>query len=99
MGHHPGNDPIRENYPGVDRFNLLWLKHGEKMTWIQRIGFATISLLFFSIGLLVETLAINSLFDGDFLSVGTLGSLCAIVAALFILVLGALGLKSVLRFK
>jgi hypothetical protein len=94
MEHLPDYDPTRKSWEG-DRFNVLWLKHGEQMTLIQRIGFAVISFAMFSFGLFVETIAIHSLFEGELLSVGTLGSVFAIVTGLFILVFGTLGLRNV----
>jgi hypothetical protein len=98
MTQTPDYDPIRKSWREAGSFNLAWLKNGEKMTWMQRIGFATMSFIVFSSGLLVETLAINSLLNGEFLSLGTVAVVGGIAVGLFVLVLGVLGLRNVLRF-
>jgi hypothetical protein len=98
MTQRPDYDPIRKSWREADSYNLTWLKNGEKMTWMQRIGFAIMSLIIFSSGLLVGKLAINSLLNGEFLSLGTIAVAGGIVVGLFFLILGVLGLRNVLRF-
>jgi hypothetical protein len=87
----PDFDPIRKSWREAGNFNIAWLRNGEKLNWTQRIGFAIISFITFSSGLLIETLAINSLLNGELL-------VCGILAGLFIVILGLLGLRNVLRF-
>jgi hypothetical protein len=89
----PDCDPIRRSRQGADRFNVAWLKNGEKLSWLQRIGFAVVSLVFFSGGLFFGTLAVTDLHDGEF--IGTIGW---IVPTLIFLIPGVLGLRNVLRF-
>jgi hypothetical protein len=98
MTNIPDYDPIRKSWREAGSFNIAWLRGGEKLTWTQRIGFAILSFLVFSSGLLVETLAINSLINGDLLSLGTLAIIGGIVIGLVTLALGLLGLRNVLRF-
>jgi hypothetical protein len=98
MTNTPDYDPIRKGWREAGSFNVAWLRNGEKLNWTQRIGFAIISFITFSSGLLVEILAINSLLNGELLSVGTFIVVCGILAGLFIVILGLLGLRNVLRF-
>jgi hypothetical protein len=98
MTHIPDFDPIRKSWRESPTFYSQWLKNGYNMTWAQRIGFGIISFVLFSSGLLFVTLAINSIRNGDLISIGTLGAICAIVAGLFLLVFGLLGLRNALRF-
>ena len=98
MTNPPDYDPIRKSWREAGSFNFSWLRNGEKLTWTQRIGFAIISFLVFSSGLLVETLAINSLINGELLSLGTLAIIGGILIGLLVLILGLLGLRNVLRF-
>jgi hypothetical protein len=83
MNHVPDYDPIRKTPRDGRTFNIAWMKGGENMTWTQRIGFAIFSFVLFSSGFLVETVAINSIRNGEFLSLDTLASLCGILAGLF----------------
>jgi hypothetical protein len=98
MSHVPDYDPIRKSWRESRTFNIAWMKSGENMTWTQRIGFAVFSFILFSSGLLVETLAINSIRNGELLSLDTLAALCGVLAGIFFLVTGLLGLRNVLRF-
>jgi hypothetical protein len=81
-----------------DRFLEVWFKRGEQMKLIQRIGFGAISLFLFSFGLFLEILALDSLRTEKSISAATLGYLFAILAGLFFLIPGVLGLRNVLRF-
>lgn len=99
MEHLPDYDPIRKSHREANSLNVAWFKHGEKLTWMQRIGFSVMSLVVFASGLLLETLALNSLLKGDLLSLSTLAIVGGLIMGLFALVLGILGLRNVLRFK
>jgi hypothetical protein len=79
----PDYDPIRRSRQEADRFNVAWMKNGEKLSWVQRIGFAVISFVFFSAGLLFGTLAVNDIRNGEFL-----GAIGWSVPTLIFLVLG-----------
>ena len=98
MNDAPSYDPIRKSVRENRNFWSAWMKNGESMTWTQRIGFAITSLCSFSCGLFVATLAIESLRNGDLLSLDSAGAAIGVVAGLFIFILGILGLRNVLRF-
>jgi hypothetical protein len=93
LPHDPGFDPIRKSHREADSFNVAWWKNGEKLTWVQRIGFAVISLSFFSAGLIFGVNAMNYARDWNLL-----GAAGWSVPALLFIVPGILGLRSVLRF-
>jgi len=69
------------------------MKNGEKLSWLQRIGFAVFSLIFFSAGLVFGTLAVTDIHDREF--VGAIGWS---VPTLIFLVPGILGRRNILRF-
>ena len=98
MNEAPDYDPIRKSWRENQTFNVAWMKNGERLTWIQRVGFAIVSLCFFAFGLFFAALAIGSLREGDLLSLGSVGAVVGVVAGLFLLILGILGLRNVLRF-
>jgi hypothetical protein len=56
MNEAPDFDPIRKSMREGQTFNLAWMKSGEKMTWMQRIGFAIISFPAFRRGFLLQRL-------------------------------------------
>jgi hypothetical protein len=94
----PDHDPLPRSQREAASFNAAWLKNGEKMSMIQRIGFLILSLSTFGSGLWVAFVAIGFLrrldvvsLDGIFIAVG-------ILAGLFFLTMGILGLRNVLRF-
>jgi hypothetical protein len=93
MTYSPDYDPIRRSRHEADSFNVVWMKNGERMNWLQRIGFAVFSFLFFSAGLLFGTFALNYIRTGRLL-----GAIGWSVPALIFLVPGILGLRNVLRF-
>jgi hypothetical protein len=94
----PDYDRLRKSCWREDPFNRAWLKDGEKLSWMQRIGFAVVSFIFLFIGLFIATMALNTLLKGELLSAGTLLAVCGIPLGLFFLVVGILGLRNVLRF-
>jgi hypothetical protein len=81
----------------MEVFNRSWLKNGESMSLIQRIGYTIFSLLFFGAGLFLCQSAMIELRSGDENS-QVFAALFAL-ASLFFLVFGILGLRNVLRFK
>jgi hypothetical protein len=98
MNDAPNYDPIRKSIRESPNIWAVWLRNGESMTWIQRIGFAVVSLGYFSFGLFIATLAIGSFRDGDLLSLGSVGAVVGVVAGVCLLIVGILGLRNVLRF-
>lgn len=89
----PDLDPIRKSRREAALFNETWLKHGEKTTWIQRIGFAVFSLCMFGFRLFFLAIVLS-----DFHEMNLLGALGWGVPMLLFLVPGALGVRNVLRF-
>jgi hypothetical protein len=88
-----GYDPLRAVRVDSGSFNRSWLKNGESMPPVQRIGYAIVSLAFIGAGLFLLNAGWEVMRSGDatyFL--WFLGSLS-------FLSLGALGLRNVLRFK
>jgi hypothetical protein len=98
MPHTSDYDPIKKSRREANRFNVVWFKNGEKMTWIQRIGFAVISLSSILSGFVVVTTALKFLRDGNLLSVNTVMIAGGFLAGVFFLSLRALGIRNVLRF-
>jgi hypothetical protein len=98
MNGTPDYDPIRKSWREGKIIDRAWLKDGEKLTWIPRIGFAILSLCIFSAGLLFATSAIGFLRVGDLFSLDSVGAAIGVVVGICILILGILGLSTVLRF-
>jgi hypothetical protein len=98
MSDAPDYDPIRKSWRESHTFNLAWMKDGKNLTWTQRVGFAVFSFVLFSSGLFFEVLSINSIRNGEFLSLDFLGAICGVLAGLIFMVPGLLGLRNVLRF-
>jgi Domain of unknown function (DUF5615) len=88
-----GLDPLQAVRDQAPSFNNAWLKGGEKMPPVQRIGFAIFSLVFCICGVWLAQGAVSSYKDEDrtFLFFAIAG-----VAFLF---LGIAGFRNVLRFR
>lgn len=91
-------DPIRKSWREGKIVDRAWLKNGEKLTWIQRVGFAILSLCIFSAGLFLITSAVAFLRDADLFSLDSIGAVAGVVGGICVLTLGVLGLRNVLRF-
>lgn len=91
-----GHDPLQAAESQSSSFNTLWLKNGESMTLIQRIGYTIFSLLFFGSGLYLCQPTMIELRGEDAMSLCF--ALIFALASLFFLVVGVLGLRNVLRF-
>jgi hypothetical protein len=87
--HHDPLQSIREEAPS---FNRSWLKNGESMPLVQRVGFALISLMSVLVGVWLVSGAIESFREGEGFFI--FFALSSVVFMLF----GALGLRNVLRF-
>jgi hypothetical protein len=99
MANIPDYDPLRKSWREAGSFNSAWLSNGEKLTWFQRIGFAVISLVTFMAGLYVITFAISSLVHGELSSwYDLLGLSAGLLAGVFIVIVGLIGVRNVLRF-
>ena len=96
-GQRSGHDPLQAAAGQSDLFNRSWLKNGESMTLIQRMGYTIFSLFFFAAGLYLCQSAMIELRGGDAMSM-CFASIFAL-ASLFFLVIGILGLRNVLRFR
>jgi hypothetical protein len=86
-------NPITRSKYEADRFNVAWLKNGEELNWLKRIGFALFSLFFLLAGVCFGALAINSIRHGE-----VLGACGWSIPTLIYGVPGALGIRNVLRF-
>lgn len=93
----PGHDPLQAAAGQTDLFNRSWMKNGESMTLLQRVGYTIFSLLFFDIGLSLCQPTMIDLRGGDAMSLCF--ALMFALASLFFLVFGVLGLRNVLRFR
>ena len=98
MNDAPDYDPIRKSWRESQTFNAAWLKNGERLTWIHRIGLAIVSLCSFTCGLLFATPAIGYLRNGDLFSLESMAAAIEAVAGVFLLIMGILGFRNVLRF-
>ena len=93
MEEPPSYDLIQKSSREASGFNNAWLKHGEKMTWMQRIGFALFSCVLFGAGLSFLRCMIEDIHQAELL-----GAIGWSFPTLFFLVPGILGLRNVLRF-
>jgi hypothetical protein len=86
-------DPLQAVREQSGDFDKGWLKNGESMPPIQRVSYAIVSLAFIFIGIFTE-----GAFWEDFLS---RDATCLFwgFATLFLVSLGCLGLRNVLRFR
>jgi hypothetical protein len=69
------------------------MKNGEKLTWLQRIGFAVFSFVLFASGVLFGTFAASSVRDENVLE-----AIGWSIPTLIFIVPGVMGLRNVLRF-
>ena len=92
MTYEPDLHPIRKSSREANSFNFAWMKNGEKLTWLQRIGFAVFSLIFFASGVLFGIFAVSSVRDEN-----VLGAIGWTIPALILIVPGIMGLKNVFR--
>jgi hypothetical protein len=88
-----GYDPLRAARLDAGSFNRSWLKHGELMPPVQRIGYAVFSLAFIGAGLFLLNGGWEVMRSGDATFV------LWFFASLAFVSLGALGLRNVFRFK
>jgi hypothetical protein len=94
MSYEPDLDPIRKSSGEANSFNNAWMKHGERLTWTQRIGFAIFSFVCLSFGIYFGTDAVN-----EFRSGNVWWGIGFCLPTLILLVPGVLGLKNALRFE
>jgi len=93
------HDPIRRSWRESHSFNLAWFKHGERLTWTQRIGFAVISLFFLLAGLISLFSIVADMLEDSTRWLGILWDLClALIFTLVFLLPGILGIRNVVRF-
>jgi hypothetical protein len=93
MIHERDLDPIRKSSRETNSFNIAWMKNGEKLTWLQRIGFAVFSFVFFASGVLFGTFAASSVRDEN-----VLGAIGWSIPTLIFIIPGIMGLRNTLRF-
>jgi predicted cobalt transporter CbtA len=87
---HDHLQAIRDEAPS---FNQAWLKNGESMPLIQRVGFTVFSLMFCLCGFWLVAGAVQSFREENVTWI-----FFALASVVFLYV-GALGLRNVLRFK
>jgi hypothetical protein len=92
------HDPIQRSWQEAPSFNTAWMKQGERLTWVQRIGFAIFSLTLFGSGLFVESQALSSLIHGDLFSLGEVMAFVGALIGLLFIIPAALGIRNILRF-
>lgn len=88
-----GHDPIQAERSQSGNFNRAWLKDGERLTLLQRSGFATLSLLFVAFGLYLLRFCVLMASDEPWIFDLIFGG--ATLSCLFV---GIMGLRNVLRF-
>ena len=88
-----GYDPVQASWSQSGIFNRAWLKNGERLTPLQRSGYAVLSLLFVAFGLYFLRFCVNCLEDGDWIFMLIFGGI-----TLLFLLPGIKGLQNVLRF-
>lgn len=88
-----GYDPVQAGWSQSGKFNRAWLKDGERLTSMQRSGYAMLSLLFVAFGLYLLRDFVLLFRSGDWTSVLIFGG-----ATFFFLFVGIKGLRNVLRF-
>jgi hypothetical protein len=93
MTYEPDLDPIRKSSRETNRFNIAWMKNGGKLTWLQRIGFAAISFLLVTFGVVFGTIAASGVRSGNVLE-----AIGWSIPTLIFVVPGLIGLRNVLRF-
>jgi hypothetical protein len=86
-------DPLTKASAQSRDFSSAWLRNGDKLNWIQRIGYAIVSFLFLSMGLYLLNDAIVGFREAS--PTYWLSGL----ASIFLIIFGVLGLVNVLRFK
>jgi len=92
------HDPIRHSQTDAPTFNQAWLKSGESLSCLQRVGFTALSFAMFSCGLFFAVTAMSSLLHEEEV-LYVVAEICGILAAsAFFVIPGILGLRNVLRF-
>lgn len=89
----PGLDPLQNVRDQAVDFNATWLKHGESMLLIQRVGFIALSIISIASAVWMGSAARDSFLEGGLFFV-----LFYATAALFLMTFGILGLMNALRF-
>jgi hypothetical protein len=97
--HTADTDPIRRSRREAHSFNRAWLKNGERLTLVQRTGFAILSLFMLLAGLFAVFNAAADMLDVETSALGVVWDAClGLIFALVFLLPGVLGLRNVLRF-
>jgi hypothetical protein len=91
-------DPIQTARSQAPSFNSAWLKNGESLTMVQRIGFTVISLANIAGGLFVLRIVLFMLKSGPRTATDLIFLAGGALVSVFFLILGCLGCRNVLRF-
>jgi hypothetical protein len=90
---HQGHDPLRAVWRQSRVFNTSWFKDGESLSLVQRTGYMMLSLAFVGGALYLFADAAEGFRGGDSTFwLSAIGGMCFAVV-------GAVGLRNVLRFK
>ena len=95
-GHLQHNEPIARAAADSPRLASSWLKGGESLTPIQRVGHGLISIAYLSAAAFTASGAKDNFqaTDGSIFM-----ALCWSIAGLFFIIFGTIGLRNVFRFK
>ena len=86
------HDPLQRVRDEAPAFNRVWMKNGESLSLVQRVGFTIFSLVFCLGGAWMLQGAVEEFHEGSFASIFfVLGSIPLVIP-------GILGLRNVLRF-
>jgi hypothetical protein len=88
-----GHDPLRTIREEAPTFNLAWLKDGESMPLVQRVGFTIFSLMFCLAGVWLINGSVIEFREHDVIGV------FSVIGSVIFLIPGILGLRNVLKFK
>jgi hypothetical protein len=86
-------DPLEAARVEAGTFNRLWLKDGRSLSGLQRIGYGIFSTGFIAGGLFCADGSLESWQEGDIVWCFLWG-----LGTVFMLFLGGLGLRNILRF-
>jgi hypothetical protein len=92
-----GYDPIRASWRESSDFNKAWLKNGDSLHPVQRVGFGFISILFLGFGLFLANACWLNIVEGTAADGGLFWSYFFGLAALVFSYLGYAGLRNALK--
>jgi hypothetical protein len=94
-----GHDPIRASWREAPDFNKAWLRNGESLRPMQRVGFVLISILFLCFALFCSNACRLNIVEGTVKDGGLFWSYFFGLATLIFSYLACAGLKNALKRK